>query len=151
MRILLCFGYWNPMGFIPKFCLTKTLGLVGNLRTDDEEAIGNVQMDGNSKKAMDFICLIKQRQVLALTACDASGFLRRRADVTWYHGQEDLSEWCERKGDDLCQLANDYEKRVLNLKRLLKELIETSDQPLTSPINWEVVVVLPFPLFHKLF
>ena len=37
-------------------------------------------------------------------------------------------------------LCNDYEKRVLNLKRLLKELIETSDQPLALPINWEVAV-----------
>ena len=68
----------------------------------------------------------------------------------WEHGQEDLSEWSEGKGDDLYPLCNDYEKRVLNLKRLLKELIETSEQPLALSINWEVAVVLPPPPFHKL-
>ena len=66
----------------------------------------------------------------------------------WEHDQEDLSEWSERKGDALYQLANYYEKRVLNLKRLLKEMIETLDQPLTLPINREGVFS-PLP-FHKL-
>ena len=65
------------------------------------------------------------------------------------HGQEDLNEWSEGKGDDLYPLGNDYEKRVLNLKRLLKELIETSGQPLALPINWEVAVVPP-PPFHRI-
>ena len=45
----------------------------------------------------------------------------------------------------LCQLADYNEKRVLNLKRLLKELIEISEQPLTLPINWEDVMGLPPP------
>ena len=98
MRILAVFEYWNPMGFIPKLCLIKTLCLMGNLGTDDEEAIRNVQMDANSKKAMHFISLSKQCQVLTLTTCDASEFQRRRAEFTWDHGQEDLSEWSERKG-----------------------------------------------------
>ena len=49
----------------------------------------------------------------------------------------------------LYQLADYYEKRVLNLKRLLKELIETSDQPLSLPINWEDVVALG-PPFHRI-
>ena len=60
MRILAVLGYWNPMGFIPKFCLIKTLSLVGNLGIDDEEAIRNMQMDANSQKTMHFISLIKQ-------------------------------------------------------------------------------------------
>ena len=51
---------------------------MGNLGIDDEEAIGNVQMDANSKKAMHFISLIKQCHILALTACNAGEFLRRR-------------------------------------------------------------------------
>ena len=54
------------------------------------------------------------------------------------------------KGAFFYQSCNDYEKRVLNLKRLFKELIETLDQPLTLPINWEVMVVLPPPTFHML-
>ena len=29
MHILIVFGYWNPMGFIPEFCLIKALCLVG--------------------------------------------------------------------------------------------------------------------------
>ena len=36
------------------------------------------------------------------------------------------------------------------LKRLLKELIETSNQPLTLPINWEDVVVLGTPIYKIL-
>ena len=48
MRILTVFGYWNPMGFIPEFCLIKTLCIVVNWEIDDEEAIGNMQMDANS-------------------------------------------------------------------------------------------------------
>ena len=108
-----------------------------------------MELDASSQKAMHFISLVKQCQELALAACDAGEFLRRREKTAWEHGQEDLSEWSEGKGDDLYPLCNDYEKRVLNLKRLLKELIETSDQPLTLPINWEGVVVLGSP-FHKL-
>ena len=69
--------------------------------------------------------------------------------TTWELGEEELSEWREQKGDDLYQLANFYEKGVVKFKRLLLELIETSDQPLTLPINWGDVVVLG-PPFHKL-
>ena len=47
------------------------------------------------------------------------------------------------------QLANYYEKRVLNLKRLLEELIETSDEPLTVNTNWEDMVALG-PHFHRI-
>ena len=50
------------MGFIPEFCLVRTLCSVDNSIIDDEEAITNVQMDANSKKAMHFISLIKQYQ-----------------------------------------------------------------------------------------
>ena len=32
MHILTVFGLLNPMGFIPKFCLVKTLCSVGNWR-----------------------------------------------------------------------------------------------------------------------
>ena len=102
-------------------------------------------MDANSKKAMHFISLIKQYQELAVTARDADEFLGRRAEITWRHGEGDLSERSERKWGVLYQLADYYEKRVLNLKRLLKELIETSDQPLTLPINWDDVMVLHPP------
>ena len=91
-------------------------------------------MDANSQKRMHFIGFIKQCRELALMAHEASGFWRRRAEITWEHGQGDLSEWSERKGDVLYQLVDYYEKRVLNLKRLLKDLIETSDRPVTLPI-----------------
>ena len=82
MRILIVLGYWNPIGFIPEFCLIKIICLEGNLRIDEEEAIGNVQMDANSKKATHFISLIKQCQELALTARETGEFLRRRAEIT---------------------------------------------------------------------
>ena len=84
-----------------------------------------MQMDANSKKAMHFISLIKQYQELAVAARDANQFLGRRAEIIWGHGEGDLSERSERKWGVLHQLADYYEKRVLNLKRLLKELIET--------------------------
>ena len=86
-----------------------------------------MELDAKSKKAMHLIGLIKQCQELAFTKREATEFLRRRAEITWEHDQGNLSEWSERKGDVLYQLGNYYEKRVLNLKRLLKELIETSD------------------------
>ena len=79
MHILIVLGYWNPMGFIPKFCLIKTLFLMVNWGTDDEEANSSIQMDANSPKVMHFISLIKQYQELALTAYDAVEFLRKRA------------------------------------------------------------------------
>ena len=125
MYILIVFGGWNSIGFIPRFCLIKTLYSVGNWIIEDEEAIGNVQMDTNCKKAMHFITLIKQYQELALIACDAGEFLGRRSEITWEHGEGELREWSESKGDVLYQLGNYCENRVLNLKRLLKELIQT--------------------------
>ena len=101
-------------------------------------------MDANSKKAMHFIGFIKQYQELAVTACDAGEFLGRRAEITWKHGDEDVIELRERKWDVLYQLPDYYEKRVLNLKCLLKELVETSDQPLTFPLNsYDVMVFHP--------
>ena len=104
-----------------------------------------MQMDANSKKAMHFIRLIKQYQELTVIARDADQFLGRRAEIICGHGEGNLSERSERKWGFLHQLADYYEKRVLNLKRLLKELIETSNQPLTLPINWGDVMVLHPP------
>ena len=52
-------SFWvlESKGFIPEFCLIKTLCLVGNWGVDYEEAIGNMQMEANSQKAMHFISL----------------------------------------------------------------------------------------------
>ena len=102
-----------------------------------------------TQKAMHFISLIKQYPKLTLTARDAGEFLGRRAKITWEHGEGYLIERSKHKGDVLYQLADYYEKRVLNLKRLLKELIETSDEPLTLPINLEDVMVL-HPPFQRI-
>ena len=77
MHILIVFGYWDRMEFIHKLCLIKTLCSVGNWRIDDEEVIGNVQMDAKSKKAMHFISLLKQYEELALTAHHAGSLLGR--------------------------------------------------------------------------
>ena len=49
MHILTVFGYWNPMGFIPDFCLIKILCSVGIWTVGDEEAIGYMEMDANKK------------------------------------------------------------------------------------------------------
>ena len=83
----------------------------GIWRKEDEEAIGYVEMDAKSRKLVHFIKLIKQCKELASTTRDTGKFLRRMAVTMWEHGEEDLSEWSERKGDSLYQLANFYEKR----------------------------------------
>ena len=62
-----------------------------------------MQMDANSKTAMHFISLIRECRELALTVCEASECQRRSAEITWEHGQRDLSEWNEQKGDVLYQ------------------------------------------------
>ena len=98
---------------------------------------------------MHFIKLIKQYKELALTARDTGKLIERRVVTTWKHGGEDLSEWSERKGDDLYHLDGFYERGVVRLKGLLVELIKTSDQPLTVNINWEDVVALGLS-FHKI-
>ena len=53
------FGYSNPMGFIPKFCIIGILCSVGTMRIDDSEKIGNGEVDATSRKAMQLIELIK--------------------------------------------------------------------------------------------
>ena len=98
---------------------------------------------------MYFVKFIKQYKELALTARDAGKFLERMAVTMWENDEEDLSEWSERRGDGLYQLVDFYERGVIKLKRLLVELIETSDEPLTVDINWGDVVALP-PPFHRI-
>ena len=56
------------MGLISEFCLIETLCSIGIGRVEDEEAIGYVEMDAKSKKAMHFIKLTKQYKEFALTA-----------------------------------------------------------------------------------
>ena len=84
-----------------------------------------------------------------LTSRDAGKFLGRRAVTMWENGEEDLSEWSERRGDGLYQSVDFYERGVIKLIRLLVELIETSDEPFTVNINWRDVVDLG-PPFHRL-
>ena len=69
--------------------------------------------------------------------------------TVWENEEEDLSEWREQRGDSYYQLVNFYQRGVIKLKRLLIELIETSDEPLTMDINWGDVVALP-PPFHRI-
>ena len=45
MHVLTVFGYWNPMGFIPEFCLIKILCSIGIWTIGDEEAVGCMKMD----------------------------------------------------------------------------------------------------------
>ena len=137
------------MGFIPEFCLIKILCSVGIWTVTDEEAIGYMEMDAKSKKAMHFVKLIKQYKELALTARDAGNFLGRREVTMWENGEEDLSERSEQRGNNLYQLVDFYERGVIKLKRLLVDLIETSDEPLTVDINLGDVVALP-PPFHRI-
>ena len=73
------FGVLESNGIHHRILSNKSTILVGNWGTNNEEAIGNMQMDASSQKAMHFINLIKQRLELALTAREADDFLRRRA------------------------------------------------------------------------
>ena len=90
-----------------------------------------------------------QYKELALIARDAGKFFGRRAVTTWENGEEDLSEWSERKETTWYQLVSFYERGVIKLKRLLVELIETSDEPLIVNINWGDMVALG-PPFHRI-
>ena len=119
-------------GIHPRILSNKNIIFSSIWRVEDEEAIGYMEMNAKSKKAMHFIKLIKQYKELVLTTRDAGKFLGRRAVTMWENGEEDLSEWSERRGDGLYQLVNFYERGVIKLKRLLVELIETSDEPLTG-------------------
>ena len=69
-----------------------------------------MELDLKSKKAMQFIKLIKQYKEVALTARDAGKVLGRRAVTTWENGEEDLSERSEQRGDGLYQLVDFYER-----------------------------------------
>ena len=144
-------SFWvlESNGIHPLILSNKNLWSVGIWRVGDAEAKGYVELNSKLKKAMQFIKLIKQYKELAPTARDAGKYLARRAVTTWENGEEDLSEWSERKGEDFYQLANYYEKRVLKLKCLLVELIETSDEPLIVNINSEDLVALG-PPFHRI-
>ena len=66
--ILAVFGYLSPMGFVPEFCLIKSLCSLGNWGIRYEEANGYVELDAKSKKAMHLINLIKQCKELASIA-----------------------------------------------------------------------------------
>ena len=70
------------MGFIPEFCLIKTLSSLGIWRIEDEEAIGYVEMDAKSRKVAHFIKLIKHYKEFALAARNVGKFLRRWAITT---------------------------------------------------------------------
>ena len=144
-------SFWvlESNGIHPLILSNKDLWSIGIWRVGDVEAKGYVELDSKSKKAMQFIKLIKQYKELAPTARDAGKYLARRAVTTWENGEEDLSEWSEQKGEGFYQLANYYEKRVLKLKRLLVELIETSDEPLIVNINSKDLVALG-PPFHRI-
>ena len=48
--IMTVFGYWNPTGFIPTFCLIKTLCSVGNWRIDDQGRLGMCKWMQTPKK-----------------------------------------------------------------------------------------------------
>ena len=60
-----------------------------------------MELNSKSKKAMQFIKLIKQYKELAPTARDAGKFFEKRAVTMRERGEQDLSEWSERKGDVL--------------------------------------------------
>ena len=45
MHLLIVFGYYNPMEFIPKLFQIKALCSVGNWGIEDEKVIGYVELD----------------------------------------------------------------------------------------------------------
>ena len=99
MHIFTSFGYCNRMRFIPEFFRVKTVCSFGNWGKYDEDAIGNVEMDAKSQKAMHSIGFIKQYEEFAVTTRDGGEFRGRRAEITWQHGDGDLIDLSERKWD----------------------------------------------------
>ena len=78
-------SFWvlESNGIHPLILSNKNLCSVGNWRMGDVEAKGYVELDSKSKKAMQFIKLIKQYKELAPTAREAGKFLGTRAVTMW--------------------------------------------------------------------
>ena len=105
-----------------------------------------MEMSAKTKKAMVLINLIKDYRELALTARDCGEFFGNMMGIDWELGDGDRSEWDQRKGDDIYQVAYEYEEQVVKLKRRLLDLVESSDEPLSVPINWRDVGILRYPI-----
>ena len=134
---------------LPQILSNKYSMSTGIIRIDGGEKIWNLEMDANSRKAIQIIELMKQYRELALTARDAGKFLGRRAEISWETGNENLVEWSERKGDGMHPMVELYEEGVIKLKRRLHRLIQTSDGLLTLNVKWEDVEILGLP-FHRI-
>ena len=91
-----------------------------------------MKMNAKMKKAIVLVNLIKDCRKLALSACYCGKFFGNMKGIDWELGDSDRSEWDKRKGDVLYQLVNEYEEQVVELRRCLLDLIDSSDEPSQS-------------------
>ena len=86
---------------------------------------------------------------LALTAREAEAYFGGSAVTWWRHGDEEMVESSERKGDQLYNLLELYERETVKATSQLYEPISSSDVLLNLPINWGGAVLLG-PSFLRL-
>ena len=78
---------------------------IGIIRVECEEKVERIKMNATTKKAIVFINLIKSYSELARTARDCGEFFVEMMGIDWELGDGNKSEWDQRKGDDLYQVA----------------------------------------------
>ena len=68
----------------------------------------------------------------------------------WRHGDEEMVKWSERKGDQLYNMVELYEREAVKATHQLYELIRSSDVPSELPINWRDALMLEAPFLRFL-
>ena len=61
-----------------------------------------------------------------------------------------MLEWSKRKGDQLYNIFEFYEREAVKVTQQLYELIQSSDGLLEFPINWRDMVMLRTPFLRLL-
>ena len=87
---------------------------------------------------------------LDVIAREAGGYFERSAMTWWHHGDEEMMEWSERKGDHLYSMVELYEREAVKATDQLYELISSSDVLLDLSINWRCAVMLTPPFLRFL-
>ena len=121
---------------------------------NEEANGGGIWEDGGEiikkEKARNLIERIKMYRELALTAREAGAYVGGSAVTWWRHGDEEMVEWSERKGDQLYSIVDFYEREAVKATDQLYELIRSLDVSLDLPINWRDAALLGPPWLRLL-
>lgn len=92
-----------------------------------EEKASFVRKFSRRERAAFFIKKINQYNSLARTAKKVGGYLGRNAVTSWRDGREDMVEWNERKGGQMYEMDEYYEKEAANASNGLHKIIGASN------------------------